>query len=231
MSIKIEKRKKPLSVNPGLTLLYGSRKAGKTTMLGKLKDCLVIDTERGANFITGDVASVSSLADLRDLVGILLSEKEKGNEYKYIALDTINKVVEWVEESIVITYNASNSDKITYFGDLAFGKGYGLVREKVDKLIETFIKMTPHFILIGHNKLASAISENSTIVDPESLNLTGKLKSQIMAKCDSIGYVFRDNETNVLKVSFKASNALEAGSRCEHLKGKVLDFEWKNIYK
>jgi len=106
-----------------------------------------------------------------------------------------------------------------------------MVREKVNKLIDTFSKLTPHLILIGHNKLASAISDNSTIVDPASLNLTGKLKNMIMAKCDSIGYVFRDGIDDSLQVSFKANNALEAGSRCEHLKGKIIPFEWKNIFK
>ena len=52
-----------------------------------------------------------------------------------------------------------------------------------------------------------------------------------MAKCDSIGYVFREDEEDTLKISFKSNSALEAGSRCEHLKGKVLDFKWENIFK
>jgi hypothetical protein len=52
----------------------------------------------------------------------------------------------------------------------------------------------------------------------------------IMADCDAIGYVFRDEE-EALKVSFKANDAIEAGSRSPHLRGAVVDFEWKNIYK
>jgi hypothetical protein len=231
MSI-ITKRTQPLTVNPGLTLLYGSRKAGKTTMLGKLDDCLIVDTERGANFITGDIASMEGLTDLRDLVTHLVGEQSKGNKYKYIALDTLNKIVEWAEEAVVYQHNQANpGDKIIYFGDLSYGKGHALVREKIDKLIDTFITLTDHLILIGHNKLASAVNETSTLVDPASLNLTGKLKNMIMAKCDSIGYVFREDEDSTLKISFKSNSALEAGSRCEHLKGKVLDFKWENIFK
>ena len=76
MSI-ITKRTEPLTINPGLTLLYGSRKAGKTTMLGNLDNCLIVDTEKGANFITGDIATISSLADLRDLVTHLLKQDKK----------------------------------------------------------------------------------------------------------------------------------------------------------
>lgn len=227
MSI-ITRRTEPLTVNPGLTLLYGSRKAGKTTMLGELDNCLIVDTEKGANFITGDIASVENLTDLRNLVNHLLEQER----YKYIALDTLNKIVEWAEEGVVTQHNDKNpNDKIIYFGDLSYGKGHALVREKIDKLIDTFATLTDHLILIGHNKLASAINETSTIVDPASLNLTGKLKNMIMAKCDSIGYVFREDEEDTLKISFKSNSALEAGSRCEHLKGKVLDFKWENIFK
>jgi len=229
MSGPIEVRSEPKSENPGLLLLYGAKKAGKTTMLGELDDCLIIDTENGANFIKGHIAAVNSLLDTRDLCSHLIEKQVKGETYKYIAIDTLNKVVEWIEESIVTDYNATNSTKIQYFGDLAFGKGHGMVRNKVDKLIETFRALADTVILIGHNKLASAITENSTIVDPASLDLTGKLKNMIMAKCDSIGFVFRNDE-NELCISFEANKALEAGSRSPHLKGKVMPFKWDDIF-
>ena len=51
-----------------------------------------------------------------------------------------------------------------------------------------------------------------------------------MSSCDAIGYVYR-NDKEDLMVSFKANEAIEAGSRCAHLKGKEVKFEWKNIYK
>ena len=59
--------------------------------------------------------------------------------------------------------------------------------------------------------------------------MTGKLKNIIMSMSDAIGYVFRDEDK--LKVSFQANEAIEAGSRCEHLKGKIIDFKWNQIYK
>ena len=52
-----------------------------------------------------------------------------------------------------------------------------------------------------------------------------------MADCDAIGYVYRDDEKNKLKVSFKANEALEAGSRSPHLKGKDIELKWNLIYK
>ena len=51
-----------------------------------------------------------------------------------------------------------------------------------------------------------------------------------MSDSDAIGYVFRD-EDEKLMISFKSDDALEAGSRSPHLRGKILPFDWKNIYK
>ena len=53
----------------------------------------------------------------------------------------------------------------------------------------------------------------------------------LMADCDAIGYVYRDDDSSKLMVSFKANDALEAGSRSPHLKGKEMELKWKSIYK
>ena len=104
------------------------------------------------------------------------------------------------------------------------------MREKVMNTIRTLKNLCDHLIVIGHRKPARAIIEGDNIVEPESLDITGKLRNMIMAECDACGYVFRDEE-ETLKVSFKSSNAVEAGSRSPHLRGQIVDFKWINIYK
>ena len=89
--------------------------------------------------------------------------------------------------------------------------------------------MVPHLIIIGHRKTAVAV-DNSNAIEPESLDVSGKLKNLIMAKCDAIGYMFRDEEEQLM-VSFKPGKAIEAGGRCLHLRGKILPFNWESIYK
>ena len=154
----------------------------------------------------------------------LALREAKERKFKYIALDTIDKVAEWAEEQVCA------EESVSSIADLAFGKGYGLVRQKVLNTVDAFSKVCDHLIIIGHRKVAYAVTEGNAIVVPESLDLTGKLKNVIMSSCDAIGYVYRE-EDDVLMVSFKANNAIEAGSRCHHLKGKEVKFEWKNIYK
>tara|TARA_Y100000004_G_C8847660_1_gene383334 strand:- start:233 stop:898 length:666 start_codon:yes stop_codon:yes gene_type:complete len=214
-------KRKVVSTNPSVLLLYGAPKVGKTTMLSQLDDCLIIDTERGSRMIEGYISEVNTRDEL---IETLLELKEnKDVKYKYVALDTIDKIAEWAEKRVC------EEEGVRAIGDLAFGKGYGMVRDKVTQTIEAFKEVTEHLIIIGHRKVAYAVTDGSTIVVPESIDLTGKLKNVIMSGADAIGYVYRNEDE--LMVSFKANDAIEAGSRCPHLKGQELKFEWKNIYK
>tara|TARA_R100001594_G_scaffold3754_7_gene13874 strand:+ start:13339 stop:14010 length:672 start_codon:yes stop_codon:yes gene_type:complete len=220
MTLKKVKRK-AVSENPKVMLLYGAPKVGKTTALSQLEDCLIIDTEQGAGMVEGYIEEVNNREELFNL----LEEAQKGHEYKYVAIDTIDKIADWAEKAVC------SSEGVTAIADLAFGKGFAMVRDKVLNLVKAMKDTFPHVIIIGHRKWAKAIMENKAIVEPESLDLTGKLKNMLMADCDAIGYVYRDDEKGDLMVSFKANEALEAGSRSPHLRGKEMKLEWKNIYK
>jgi hypothetical protein len=202
-------------------LLYGAPKVGKTTALSQLDNCLIIDTEQGANMLDGYIEQVNTREDLI----MLLKQAQEGHDYKYVALDTIDKVAEWAEESVC------REETVNAIQDLAYGKGFGMVREKVLNTIKVMKQIFPHVIIIGHRKWARAIVDSKAIVEPESLDLTGKLKNMLMADCDAIGYVYRDDEKGDLMVSFKANEALEAGSRSPHLRGKEIKLNWKTIYK
>ena len=217
MTLKKVKRK-PVSVNPGILLLYGAPKVGKTTMLSKLDNCLIIDTEQGGNMLEGYFHSVNSKEELLQFY----ADATEGHEYKYFALDTIDKIVTWTEKDVCREYD------IESINDLPFGKGFGLVRERVMNNIKKLSSLCENLILIGHRKTASPI-DNSTAIEPESLDISGKLKNMIMAQADGIGYMFREEDK--LMVSFESGKALEAGSRCDHLRGKVIEFDWNKIYK
>jgi len=220
MALKKVKRK-AVSNNPKTMLLYGAPKVGKTTALSQLNDCLIIDTEGGANMIEGYIETVNSREDLIKL----LKEAKEGHEFKYVALDTIDKIAVWAEKAVC------EEESVSAVQDLAFGKGFAMVREKVLNTVNILKEIFPHVIIIGHRKWARAVVDSKAIVEPESLDLTGKLKNMLMADCDAIGYVYRDDEKEKLMVSFQANEALEAGSRSPHLRGKEIELTWNNIYK
>ena len=178
MAIK-KKKRKAVSINPQLLLIYGAPKVGKSTMLSQLDDCLIIDTERGANMLEGYIESVNTRDEL---INLLMELKDSDVKYKYIALDTIDKIAEWAEQRVC------EEENVRALADLAFGKGYGLMREKVSKTIEAFLGITEHLIIVGHRKPAYAVTDGNPIVIPESLDMTGKLKNIIMSRCDAIGW-------------------------------------------
>jgi len=202
-------------------LLYGAPKVGKTTALSQLNDCLIIDTEQGANMVEGYVES----ANRREEFINILKEAKDGHDYTYVAIDTIDKIADWADKSVC------QEENVSAVQDLAFGKGFALSRDKVLNTVNVLRDIFPYVILIGHRKWAQAVVDGKAIVQPESLDLTGKLKNMIMADCDAIGYVYRDEEKDNLMVSFKANDALEAGSRSPHLRGKEIQLKWKSIYK
>ena len=167
---------------------------------------------------------IQEVNNREELIAILKEAKE-GHEYKYVAIDTIHKIADWADKSVC------QEEGVSAVQDLAFGKGFAMSRDKVLNTIKILRQIFPHVILIGHRKWAQAVVDGKAIVQPESLDLTGKLKNMIMADCDAIGYVYRDEEKGDLMVSFKANEALEAGSRSPHLRGKQMKLNWKNIYK
>ena len=126
MTLKKVKRK-VVSTNPSTLLLYGAPKVGKTTMLSVLDDCLIIDTEKGSRMIEGYIQEVNSR---EELINTLIEIKEsKDVSYKYIAIDTVDKIAEWAERQVC------KEEGVAAIGDLAFGKGYGMVREKVSRTL------------------------------------------------------------------------------------------------
>ena len=214
-----KQKRKPVSLNPKILLLYGAPKVGKTTMLSQLDNCLIIDTEKGTHMIEAYVEEVNNRQELIET----LKSAIEGHEYKYIAIDTIDKVVQWAEQAVCAEYEVAS------IADLTFGKGYALAREKVMNTINAFRDVCEYLIIVGHRKVARAVIDGKALVEPESLDITGKLKNLIMSDCDAIGYVLREDDK--LMVSFKADESIEAGSRCEHLRGQCIDFNWSKIYK
>ena len=221
MALKKVKRK-AVSQNPKTLLLYDAPKVGKTTALSQLDDCLIIDLEDGSDMVDALKVKANSLKELQSVGTAIMKE---GRPYKYVAIDTIDKIATWAENAVCAEENVSAVQ------DLAFGKGFGMVREKVLNTVKILKEIFPHVIIIGHRKWARAVVDSKAIVEPESLDLTGKLKNMLMADCDAIGYVYRDEEKGNLMVTFQSNDALEAGSRSPHLKGKELELKWNLIYK
>lgn len=212
-------RSAPARQNPKLLTIFGQSKVGKTTTLSQLDNCLIIDTEKGTDFVSAMKVQVNNM---KEFMETLKAIRDSEHKYDFIALDTLDNLVYWIEQGICI------ENKVKQIGDIPYGGGYAQVRDGVMKMVNRLKTLSDHIILIGHRK-KTLIGSDSVEVNTSSLDLSGKLKNLVMADSDAIGFVYRDEEGN-LKITFEASDEIEAGSRCEHLRGKVLDFNWSNIF-
>ena len=60
------------------------------------------------------------------------------------------------------------------------------------------------------------------------LGIAGKITEITCGKVDAVGYVYReDGETHI---SFNSDNNINAGSRCDHLKGQDMVLDWSKIF-
>ena len=211
---------KSTTVNPSLLTVFGQSKVGKTTMLSKLDNCLILDTEKGTKYVDALKVQINNSVDLKNTVRAL---KESGDQYTYLALDTIDNVVSWFEKDV------ARDNIVDSFAKIPFGDGYNQVRTRTMAMISALMECCEHIIIIGHRK-KTIIGNDSVEVNVSTLELSGKLKNYVMEKSDAIGFVYRDEKGN-LKISFEASDEVEAGTRLQHLAGKIFDFKWSEIYK
>lgn len=232
--IKLPKDKiKASRRDPKKLVIFGKPKAGKTTILSELDNCLIVDLESGAQMVDAmkfDVVKyaedhkISLLDTIKNLIQTLSEEKVKNgkNTYKYIALDTVTKLEElalplaadfYRKQPIGANWVGSDVRK------LPNGAGYLYLKEAFFFILEQFNRVCDTLILIGHLK-DKMINLDGQDMTEKALDLTGKTSRLVAADADAIGYIYREENRTIL--NFAASESLEAGARSEHLKGKQI---------
>lgn len=90
MELELPKEKvKATRVNPRRLVIYSPPKMGKTTLVSKLDDCLILDLEQGSQFIDALKIEINDLDHLKQVIDQIILE---GKPYKYIAIDTVTKL-------------------------------------------------------------------------------------------------------------------------------------------
>lgn len=212
--------------DPKNLIIFSKPKTGKTLLLSKLPNCLILDLEKGSKYVDALKVEIDSIDDL---VKVGKKIKEAGNPYKYIAVDTTTALEElcvpYAEKLYAATpmgknwFDPEKGGKKDYGSilNLPNGAGYQYLRQAVEKVLSFIETLAPHIILVAHVKdtvLEKAGSEFNSL----DIDLTGKLKRIIASKSDAIGYLYRKGNKNIL--SFKTSDEVACGARCNHLKNK-----------
>ena len=221
--------------SPKNLIIFSKPKVGKTSLLAELDDCLILDLEKGSDYVDAMKIQVSSVEDIK-AIGEQIKKEEY--PYKYIAIDTITALEEmcvpYAEKIYSKTSIGKNWFKTTSDGSLAAdsgkavygnilqmpnGAGYPYLRDAFTRVIEYVKTLAPRIILIGHIKdvLLEKAGGDFNALD---LDLTGKLKRITTSQSDAIGYLYRKGNKNIL--SFKTTDEVSCGARPEHLRNQEI---------
>ena len=229
------------SLSPESLLLYSAPKMGKTTLLSKLEDCLIIDLENGTTFVEALKIKANNYEKLEQT---LISIKKAGNPYKYIALDTLTALEDMCLPKAAQIYKAlpiGSKWKGTDVRTLPKGAGYLYLRLALFRIINIAKQCCKRLILVGHLR-DKIIDKAGKEVMAADIALTGKIKEILCSKVDTIAYLYRNK--NTVYASFKSRDEVNCGSRTAHLRGKEIvlgennptDLDdditayWNNIY-
>lgn len=231
----------PVRANPKRMVIYSKPKAGKTSALALLDNCLILDFENGSDYVEALKLKVDSLATLKAVGQEIV---KAGKPYKYIAVDTVTALEEMCLSYAKTLYMETPMGK-NFNGDsvlkLPNGAGYLYLREAFFKIldyIETLIPEDGSLILLGHLK-DKMLETNGKEVSAVDLDLSGKIKSIVCAKADAIGLLSR--KADKVTLNFKTSEEVTCGARPDHLKNQEITLtemvdgqlvgHWDKVYK
>lgn len=220
MAITLPTSKVPAATqDPKYLILFGLPKVGKTTILSTLENNLILDFENGSDFISALKVKINSIKDLNEVCAAI---KEAKFPYKYITIDTITAVEELAKPLAIKLYRDSPmfSDRygnVTEPASLPNGSGYSFWRTAIEMIIDKIAACAPNLIICGHVKDA-ALAENAN-GSLKTLDLTGKVSRILAAKSDAIGFVHRDENSN-LCIQFGTEGEVLTGARPRHLANK-----------
>ena len=177
-----------------------------------------MDFEQGTTYVDALKVQINSLKELKECIKAI---KEAGKPYKYITIDTITAVEEMAKPLALQMWQNSPLYTTKYevkdITQVPQGAGYSFWRQAIEAIIDLIASATDNIILCGHVKDA-ALAENVT-GSIKQLDLTGKVSRILSARSDAIGFVHRDEDSN-LCINFGQSGEVLTGARPKHLANK-----------
>lgn len=230
-----------LTLNPQHMFLYSKPKVGKTELLAQLPDSLLIDLEKGTNFVSALKMQANNIDELQNIFKLIL---RAGKPYKTIIVDTVTELEEMCVPYAEKIYSETSQGKNWFlktadgkwhpdggkgkYGsilDLPDGYGYRWLREAFFRMIDAAKMCAPQVIFVGHVKdvILEKTGGNVSTID---LDLTGKIKKMMASRVDTIGYMYRKGNQNI--ISFKTNDEVSCGSRAVHLANQELVVSERN---
>lgn len=180
---------------------------------------------------------------------------DDGRPFDYVIVDTLSEVNEWSEWSGTYKYMCSAQGKsfnrekdkngnpikdgpmltpdhpdYQSVHSIPEGYGYRWSRDEMIDIFNLYLKVAKKcviFVCHVEDKFI-AQKEQTDLVAPKQLALTGKVREIFPRKVDAIGYIY--NDKGVLKINFTGSEERVGGTRAKHLVGYNDVADWSKIF-
>jgi hypothetical protein len=253
------KKRKAVLDTPKRMILFSKPKVGKTTIVSQLENCLILDFEDGTLAI--DALSYP-IKKISDVVKVCKAIVAANNPYDYICIDTASALEEmaipvaeqrfanspegekwFLEDENGKLHPKSLKAKYGNVMNLPYGKGYTLVADVFNDVLNRLEKVAPKIILLAHSTYATLNKEGVEFTSLD-IQMSKKCKFAATFKADAIGYIYREGKQNF--INFTASEDVGAGGRHRYLEkehvliseyvdgedgSEVLKTYWDKIYK
>lgn len=226
------------SKSPRNLIIISKPKVGKTSNLAQLPNSLLLDLEKGSDFVDARKLQAKNMAEIKEIGDAI---KAAEYPYQYIIIDTGTALEEmcipyaeqlysqkavgknWFKKDPKKPKQYSKLSGKKQYGNilnLPKGAGYVYLREAMVKTIEYIKGWAPRVIICAHIKdvLLDKQGSEFTVGD---IDLTGKIKRIITSQSDAIGFMYRGkNNENIL--SFVTNDDVICGARPAHLRNKEI---------
>ena len=137
-------KSKPKHTLSDLTaLVYGPSKIGKSTWCSKADDALFLATEPGLNALEVFQTPITCWDDLLQACAEIAEGK---HEFKTIVVDTVDNAYKMCSDYVCKKF------KIEHESDLGYGKGYALINNEFQRVINKLAFLPYGLILISHSQ-------------------------------------------------------------------------------
>lgn len=217
MKLPIEKSKKILDLGRQNVFLYGLPKVGKTTFCAQMPNTLFLATEEGHKHVEIFKVDIKKWQDVYDLAQELNKTK---HEFTTLVVDIVDHFYKHCEHYICKKFNVEHPS------DLAYGKGFGLVKDEFVRVVNGINQMGYGMIFLSHAKEREVKKKTITTTYMDA-SLGGTAGSLVAGMCDLILYAYID-ETGRRLMRTKPSKYVNAGDRTGKLP-EVMNFDYKEL--
>lgn len=191
-----------------LAMIYGQPGSGKSTLACSAPSAVMFDTDGGVNRINGahqiPTLQVTKWEDIIDA----MSEVKHSPEIQSIVIDTVGKMIAYIEEYIIRT-STGKKIEVNRDGTLSL-KGFGKRKQMFNDFIKSAVTLGKNVIFVGHDKEEKRAGGDETVIRPE---VGGSSTNDLMKELDLVGYM--EMNGNIRTITFTPTDRFYAKNTCD----------------